>query len=60
MIEIEPLNILILAISLAILSPLILTLLMMLGLAILFALTMVGGIITTVWGFACKLFKRIK
>lgn len=56
----ESIDILIWAISIAILSPFILTLLMMLGVAILFTLTMIGAIITTVWEFICKLFKGIK
>lgn len=56
----ESLNVLIWAIAIAILSPFILTLLMMLGVAILFILTMIGAIIITVWEFVCKLFKNIK
>ena len=53
-------DILLIAISIAILSPFVLVLLMMLGLAILFILSTIVAIAMVIWDNICRLFKYIK
>lgn len=53
-------DILLIAISIAILSPFIIILLMILGLAILFILTVIAAIAIVIWENICRLFKSIK
>lgn len=53
-------DILLIAISIAILSPFIIILLRILGLAILFILTVTAAIAIVIWENICRLFKSIK
>lgn len=56
----ESIDILIWAISIAILAPFILVSLMMIAGVILYTLGIIGSIMIIVWEFGCKTFKNIK